>query len=733
MLKRNLLSSVLLLWPSLLLAQVPAVPDLATAGPPDLAWVLLDEPGDGNIWALTPTAKLRLGRDAVDYVPYLGQRAPKNHPLQLRLASAARGSELLPIADAAAPVRDGDQVTFSRVGLTERWDVTMMATEQSFVLDLAPGSGDLVLTIAFATDMTAATDAAGIVFTAPGLGNVRYGNLTVRDAAGRSWCGPSLLRDGVIELRVADAWLRTATFPIVVDPLLSTFAVDSASASTRLSDVAYDATNDRWLVVYERVFSQFDIDVVARRYSGVGNFIDEVAVATGTRESRFPSVANNEQDQRFLIVWDEDQGIADRVVLGRFRDAVSTNQLATFTIVDAPNGENRNAHVGGSQHGDTLSSTYQVVCEETQGSEVHSIGVLVLDTGFIIGTNLVVGSATVSSVEPSVSKQRSPGEAWMLVWRDIGPTGATSGVRCAFQHPFRNSIINHPGFLLPGSGLARPAVASFGIDHVLVADGAASGTARHVFGCHVTFRSLVFTNITGTVDLTATEPIQTLGASQFDAAVGFDGQRFTYAYVEQVGTTQQTFAATRNLDMSSVESHVFVGTSTTREIEPRLTSRAESGGNPGRHFICWSRQSAGVSHVHGALCNGIAPGNTVVRLPTGCGSLFTPDISLSDIPTLGADVTVATTRIQPTSQFVLVGLPRGLPLTLCGNACKLGIDPITSVVAGPDLHFVIPVNQALVGFSIAVQGALLGVAGGCTATAFGVPLIVTDTLRITIR
>jgi hypothetical protein len=54
-------------------------------------------------------------------------------------------------------------------------------------------------------------------------------------------------------------------------------------------------------------------------------------------------------------------------------------------------------------------------------------------------------------------------------------------------------------------------------------------------------------------------------------------------------------------------------------------------------------------------------------------------------------------------------------------------------VAGPDLHFVIPVNQALVGFSIAVQGVLLGVAGGCTATAFGVPLIVTDTLRITIR
>jgi hypothetical protein len=56
-----------------------------------------------------------------------------------------------------------------------------------------------------------------------------------------------------------------------------------------------------------------------------------------------------------VVVWDEDAGIADRVVLGRFRDPRNTSQTATFTIQDSV-GNDQNADVGGSFATDGLST-----------------------------------------------------------------------------------------------------------------------------------------------------------------------------------------------------------------------------------------------------------------------------------------------------------------------------------------------------------------------------------------
>src|SRR5262249_46073220 len=153
-----------------------------------------------------------------------------------------------------------ERVTFDRGSVVEAYDLAPDSIEQSFVIPGLPGAGELVLRIAVEGDLSAAETAQGLEFGGE-RGAIGYGRATVVDARGRRSAPPTTLAAGGIEIRVPADFLARAAFPVTVDPVISTFATDASAGNDLNADVAYDATTDRFVTVYERAFSAIDHDV----------------------------------------------------------------------------------------------------------------------------------------------------------------------------------------------------------------------------------------------------------------------------------------------------------------------------------------------------------------------------------------------------------------------------------------------------------------------------------------
>src|SRR5207248_10265608 len=87
---------------------------------------------------------------------------------------------------------------------------------------------------------------AGLAF-AHDLGRVDYGAATAVDADGRRFALTTTWTTGAIELRLDQASVASARFPIVVDPIVSTFAVDATFTDDFAPDTAYEAGSDTYL------------------------------------------------------------------------------------------------------------------------------------------------------------------------------------------------------------------------------------------------------------------------------------------------------------------------------------------------------------------------------------------------------------------------------------------------------------------------------------------------------
>ena len=130
--------------------------------------------------------------------------------LGLHLSAYGRGSELTGLAS-VSPRIDANTVNYEHGALTEWWKVLPIGFEQGFTLNERPaGEGELTLQLASSRAAVAAGDDLG-------WGALRYGKLVVTDADGDVL--PASLRhvDERIVIAVDD---RTATYPVIVDPLV---------------------------------------------------------------------------------------------------------------------------------------------------------------------------------------------------------------------------------------------------------------------------------------------------------------------------------------------------------------------------------------------------------------------------------------------------------------------------------------------------------------------------------
>jgi len=305
---------------------------------------------EGALWVRGADYKASFDATGATFVPFLGSDEPRNWPLSVRLVAAEVGGEELAVG-AFGHARQGDAVALERGLVDEVWELRLREVEQTFVVESLPRQGDLTLKVAFAGDLAAVATPEGWLFANAKGEGVRCSKAFLRLADGSKKALAANMDGDELVIVVPADLIAAAGFPLVVDPVLATYAVDETSFDNLDADVAYDPEGDSWLHVYEEVFSATDSDVYARRRMPNGT-IEEVGYAqVGTAFSwRAPRVAYQRIEHLFMIVAEAshttDLGTSD--IVGRVWD-VGTGWQPWFYIA-TPVRDAKSPDIGGDPY-----------------------------------------------------------------------------------------------------------------------------------------------------------------------------------------------------------------------------------------------------------------------------------------------------------------------------------------------------------------------------------------------
>jgi len=323
----------------------------------------------GELWGAGPEYKVRFAPDAVEFTPALGRLAEHDLPLTLSTLDVVRGVSRTPAA-AAQPQREGDAaVSYVRApGVTERHELAQGGSELSFVFDAPPaGAGDLVVRLHVSTELVAHESADGLVFEQPGVGGVGLGAVTGRDAAGHSVPGSLQLHGDVLQLALPADFVDSASYPLVLDPYIypvQNIAVD-AFAEEGEPDAAFIHFDDRYMVVWDKVYSITDIDIRGQFLDGAGNIVPGYWLLdiSSTTIASHPAVASLPAHNRFMAVWEQrDCFFCFADVYGCSVSTAGFGQSTTIPIAYGGSTNHLHPDIGGHSKGE--SNVCSVVWEQ---------------------------------------------------------------------------------------------------------------------------------------------------------------------------------------------------------------------------------------------------------------------------------------------------------------------------------------------------------------------------------
>ncbi len=204
--------------------------------------------------------------DGMTFVPYLGRDYPHNQPWSWTTRSVAIGEVELTTEPASHRHTD-TRYEYDLGGVTEAYDVRLDGLEQTFVIRSRPNAtGDLTvvgdITSALAAEPTAPAHGPLVFHDERAEPVLSYGAATAIDAAGRSTPMSTSYSGGRITLTLDGTWLQSATFPVVVDPLIGNVAMRFGTPAFDVDVVRDDVgTSDNVWYIYSRSASATDTDL----------------------------------------------------------------------------------------------------------------------------------------------------------------------------------------------------------------------------------------------------------------------------------------------------------------------------------------------------------------------------------------------------------------------------------------------------------------------------------------
>lgn len=577
----------------------PARASTESLATPRFPTPLHDVAEDGSAWVLGRAYKAHVASDAFTYVPFLGSSAPRAYPVRFALESVTLDGEPLAFDAQGVVSRAGDVLDVARGSLRERYVTRLDDVEQLFVFDRTPGTGEIVVTLTVTTDLAPSTADDGFRFENE-LGHVRYGHAAVVLGDGAPAPIESRFEDGRIRLVVPAELVARATDGLVIDPVVTTFAVADAVADEFAADTAFDVSQGIWLTVYESIFNAVDHDVVGQRHSTSGSLSGLAIVDATLADWRTPAVANNNVDDQFLVVAAVGAAPTRQIRARTVEATASLNMSASFRVDDpASTGDVYAPDVGGdpSTNGPTF---YAVVWEREfiAGNDYDVLGRLVLTNATLgAGTIFIDNTAGTIHKNPAISNSCGVGAAadrdWNVVWEDeVTPTnhnvlGARvhrDGTITAGTFTIASSALDerHPSAtcIVADSGGTRPWMVAYQMN-----DGAD--------GWDVRCRTLNGTSIVSTYDLSDQFP--SVALDQITPTCDTNEDVFVVAYEERTAP----FFVTTDVKVSTLyslggalglsEGDLSVSPGLFTDSRPRVVTRYAAGSSVDFALVVFDR------------------------------------------------------------------------------------------------------------------------------------------------
>ncbi|MCB9878403.1 MAG: hypothetical protein H6835_12460 [Planctomycetes bacterium] len=434
-----------------LLAQhEPAVAEVATADGPQLLergargqrpllplhTAAADQGHAYGLWGAGARYKASF-HDGATVVPYLGRDYPHNQPWRWTTTSVTVGGNEL--VTQAPRLTGGDPVggfvaAYDLGAVSERYELRDEGVEQTFVLRQRVGEGDLVVRGAVDTLLHCAAVAAAhqelrFVDDA-GRHIVGYGAATAVDAAGRRRPMTTSFADGAITLRLDAAWLATASYPVVVDPLLGPGDYVYSVPDLGKSDIVRDnegGAEQVWIGLTQYTSAQ-DSDLFGLRYeddgSYAGYFFEDV---TNSWSTDGPSVAYLASTNRTVLVFDRILPGGSRVLRTHTHLRTDTGWNTTYSQIATGNNAWR-ADVGGSSWNSAGPEVLIVYQQEANGgafqeSSSSSVYGVTFDTVAETASApfLIASSALVDTESPSVNQWAAglAPSSWLVAYQQV--------------------------------------------------------------------------------------------------------------------------------------------------------------------------------------------------------------------------------------------------------------------------------------------------------------------------
>ncbi|MBL8751662.1 MAG: hypothetical protein JNK15_00060 [Planctomycetes bacterium] len=721
-------------------SQAPPSPVAPIAPGPFLGVFLGDADADGQTWVRGERYKLGLSAQGATFQPLFGPKASRDFPLTFGLAGCSIAGKDVALAATRSWRRTDDRFTSEHGGVQECWTVRPEGAQQWFVLAQPTTPGAVTLRIDVAGDLAADGDGPGVRFAAPGLGEVRYSDAVAIDAAGRRLELPVDVVDGDLVIQVPTAFVAGAQWPVVVDPLLTTFAFDTTVGDFQDAKVACEPTTGNWLVVAEEHLSATDVDVVMWRYSNAVPpvLLDTVYAENSTALTRNPGVGFVAQTQNFIVAWHN--ATANNFQL-RSRQAGSTTMgtlLGTSAGIGA-DPDNRCA-IGSTLAGDRFllvlfrkNSTGTDIFANLRSSAGTSFGTM------FVGPLFAPSQGTM--VPGDVSTAASLTDKWVVVWREC------SNATCGSQLVRMQAIVsNGGGSPLTGEATVTLETASVA-DHVSIAGHGgnllatwrafdAATLSNDIHGVPIGISGGLYAPQGPVQNLSAQEPNVNNTRDQFAPSVGYDGTRFVYGYLEDDGTDLLfPHAATVFVSGPAITWHEgHLPLSTVPGFSHQSFDLAASTRQlaEGHHLAVFQQHSPTFTgDVRGAYIDARKPGVLFAVNQTGCGAPSEPSIGLTGTPALGRTFTIGLGNVTG-FPFLLVGPENFSLLPGCGG-CSAGIDLSQMQAFGSaSLSVDVPPAPSLLQFRLAFQGLTMLQTGGCPASFVGFDFALSDTLTVQI-
>jgi hypothetical protein len=360
------------------------------------------------------------------YVPALGRAVEHEQSLRFALRSAGREQGPgLALEFGAAVQADALVARYDRGALVERYELRPDGVEQSFVIHSAPaGDGDLVVRGALTSTLPLRSNSTELLrFGAHDTGGVSVGAVTGIDAQGRRVRGSLVYAGDELELRLPDAFVDQAAFPVVVDPLFGTeFGVSGGASDDSNPDVANEASNNTYIVTWQRDFAATSSEIRAQRVQTDGNLIGGTIFVSSGGYNSHPSIAGNTLTNGMLIAWQTAGNVFGpyNVVCRNVDSNSGVISAATLALASDPGNEIEPAVGGEAIKLIALDKQEVIVVWALEGSGIKGAQVRIPTAA---GNPSVVSTFTVATntpteynVHPVITKHGADEGVHLVVW-----------------------------------------------------------------------------------------------------------------------------------------------------------------------------------------------------------------------------------------------------------------------------------------------------------------------------